>query len=338
MNEENKVIENRSEIVFLYDITNANPNGDPDENKPRMDTATDVNLVSDVRLKRTVRDYLHERGLRIFVREEYNEDGKRKTKDEKSKDVWGKNGKIDEAKKKFKDDFIDLRLFGATIAVGGKDKESDIKAVKWTGPVQFKFGHSLHRVDPALLKGTTVEPSGKEKSAGTFTEFWYVPYSLISFYGVVNEIAAEDTSLRENDVDKLLDAIWNGTKGLITRSKFGQMPRFLMQVIYDKYFYIGELDLKVKLKWRPNGDPLNLEDIKGKDLRSINQVYINLDEVISALRENKTKIRGVRVRSDKDAHYFIDGMEVLGDELLEKLNSLPGMEGLFSQLMDVPYQ
>jgi len=83
---------------------------------------------------------------------------------------------------------------------------------------------------------------------------------------------------------------------------------------------------------------LNLEDIKGKDLRSINQVYINLDEVISALRENKTKIRGVRVRSDKDAHYVFDGMEVLGDELLEKLNSLPGMEGLFSQLMDVPYQ
>jgi CRISPR-associated protein Csh2 len=54
-----ELVKNRSEILFLYDVTDANPNGDPvDENKPRIDEETGVNIVTDVRLKRTVRDYL----------------------------------------------------------------------------------------------------------------------------------------------------------------------------------------------------------------------------------------------------------------------------------------
>ncbi len=62
---------NRSEILFLYDIQNANPNGDPnDENKPRIDEETGNNIVTDVRLKRTIRDYLmEEKKQEIFVRE-----------------------------------------------------------------------------------------------------------------------------------------------------------------------------------------------------------------------------------------------------------------------------
>ena len=52
-------LKNRSELVFLYDIRDANPNGDPDENKPRIDEETGINIVTDVRLKRTIRDYLH---------------------------------------------------------------------------------------------------------------------------------------------------------------------------------------------------------------------------------------------------------------------------------------
>ena len=58
---------NRSEILFLYDISDANPNGDPlDDNKPRLDEETEINIVTDVRLKRTIRDYLHD-----FKNEEY---------------------------------------------------------------------------------------------------------------------------------------------------------------------------------------------------------------------------------------------------------------------------
>ena len=70
-------IENRSEILFLYDIENANPNGDPnDENKPRIDEETGKNIVTDVRLKRTIRDYLMVNGHDIFVREKtYDNEG-----------------------------------------------------------------------------------------------------------------------------------------------------------------------------------------------------------------------------------------------------------------------
>jgi len=77
MNEEN-LVKNRSEIVFLYDIKDANPNGDPmDENKPRIDEETGINIVTDVRLKRTIRDYLHNfKGKEIFVREIEYEPGK----------------------------------------------------------------------------------------------------------------------------------------------------------------------------------------------------------------------------------------------------------------------
>jgi CRISPR/Cas system type I-B associated protein Csh2 (Cas7 group RAMP superfamily) len=56
-----EIITNRREIVFIYDIVNSNSNGDPvDENKPRIDEETGLNIVTDVRLKRTIRDYLYE--------------------------------------------------------------------------------------------------------------------------------------------------------------------------------------------------------------------------------------------------------------------------------------
>ena len=73
-----EVIKSRSEIVFLYDIKDANPNGDPlDENKPRIDEETGINIVTDVRLKRTIRDYLMNfKNEEIFVREITDEAGK----------------------------------------------------------------------------------------------------------------------------------------------------------------------------------------------------------------------------------------------------------------------
>jgi len=81
------MIKNRQEILFLYDVTDANPNGDPlDENKPRIDEETGINIVTDVRLKRTIRDYLYDykgfdgsNGKDIFVREIESEKGELRT-------------------------------------------------------------------------------------------------------------------------------------------------------------------------------------------------------------------------------------------------------------------
>jgi CRISPR-associated protein Csh2 len=144
------VIQNRSEILFLYDVKDGNPNGDPvDENKPRIDEETNENIVTDVRLKRTIRDYLYEyKNQEIFIREIRKEDSKLVTKEERMNQL-GKDSIINKC--------IDIRLFGSTTAV-------ENQTLALTGPVQFKFGRSLHKVDLTYIKGTTVMPSGQEKN------------------------------------------------------------------------------------------------------------------------------------------------------------------------------
>ena len=83
------LVKKRSEIIFCYDIKDANPNGDPlDSNKPRIDEETGQNIVTDVRLKRTIRDFLFEnKGHNIdgekdiFVRETFSNEEKKIIKD-----------------------------------------------------------------------------------------------------------------------------------------------------------------------------------------------------------------------------------------------------------------
>jgi len=285
-----EIIKNRSEILFLYDVKDANPNGDPvDENKPRIDEETGVNIVTDVRLKRTVRDYLYEyKGQEVFIREIRKDDGKLKTKEERLND-FGDDSIIDRC--------IDIRLFGSTTAV-------EDRTIALTGPVQFKYGRSLHKVDLTYIKGTTVMPSGAEKKQGTFTERYILPYSLIVFYGVVNENAAktQNIPLTEEDIDLMLDAIWNGTKNLISGSKFGQMPRLLIQIIYkeNQNFHIGELDKLVSIK----------SEKPDEAIRDISEVKIDITELIKTLTKHKDKIEKIRFKCDDRAKFIKDGHDV----------------------------
>lgn len=251
----NNKIKNRSEVIFIYDVNDANPNGDTEENRPLIDEETGINIVTDVRLKRTIRDYLYYfKGKEIFVREERDEEGNLKTRES----IYEKYG----SPEKIIEKCIDIRLFGGTFALKkreGKKKKETIEGVDTeesvggsfaiTGPIQFKFGRSLHKVgEPVYVRGTTILPSGEKKGAGTFWESYILNYSLICFYGIINENAAKETNLMEEDIDFLLEGIWNGTKNLITRSKIGQNPRLLLQVIYkEKNYHIGELDKRIKL-------------------------------------------------------------------------------------------
>ncbi len=276
-----ELVKNRSEIIFLYDIENANPNGDPmDENRPRIDEETEKNIVTDVRLKRTIRDYLYKfLNEEIFIIEEINEDGTQKTRE----------GRLEELKIKSKEDgskllqnYVDLRLFGATIAVKNMP-------LTWIGPVQFKLGKSLHKVEPKTIKGTSVMPSKENVTRGTFIETQILPYSLISFYGIINENAAKSTGLTEKDVDLLMNGIWNGTKNIITRSKIGQMPRLLLRVIYkEDNFHIGDLDKKMKLVLD--------EDIEEKSLRSISETKLDISELVKTINSNKDKIERIEFK------------------------------------------
>ncbi|MCD6371667.1 MAG: type I-B CRISPR-associated protein Cas7/Csh2 [Candidatus Aenigmarchaeota archaeon] len=317
------IIKNRSEILFLYDVTYANPNGDPmEENKPRIDEETGINIVTDVRLKRTMRDYfltLIESGdIRfkeqdVFIKEIVKEDGTQKTREERIEELKIKN-KEDE--KKLLEKYIDLRLFGATIALKGKARDEKGRSITWTGPVQFRFGRSLHRVVIDTLPGTTVMPSKEEVTRGTFIETHVVPYSLICFYGIINENAARTTGLTENDVGLLIEGMWNGTKNLITRSKAGQMPRFLMRVVYkEKNFHIGDLDKMIKLR-------TTMDEEK---VRDISEVKIDISELVSILRKYKDKIEKVEFKSDDRTVFLINEEEVSSTELKERFKEGTGL-------------
>ncbi|MFN3306300.1 MAG: type I-B CRISPR-associated protein Cas7/Csh2 [Candidatus Kapaibacteriota bacterium] len=308
-------IQNRSEILFLYDVKDANPNGDPvDENKPRIDEETGINIVTDVRLKRTIRDYLHDKGFEIFVRKEYTDGGKLKTKE----DLFDNYQSQEEVVR----NCIDIRLFGGTFALK-KDKKAKSKtdsessqdtesktegegAFSITGPVQFKFGRSLHKVDLTYYKGTTIMPSKAGVEQGTFWEKYILPYSLICFYGVVNENATKQANinieLTDKDVDSMLEAMWNGTRNLISGSKFGQVPRFLLQVVYksNEDFHVGELDKFVHL----------VTNIEEEAIRDVDDFKIEIRPLIDILKKNQNKIEKVRFKFDPRIKFTSDGYDI----------------------------
>ncbi|MHA1827017.1 MAG: type I-B CRISPR-associated protein Cas7/Csh2 [Candidatus Heimdallarchaeaceae archaeon] len=320
-----KPIKNRSEILFLYDVKWANPNGDPlDENKPRIDPATGINIVTDVRLKRTIRDYLHEfKGKEIFVREIEYEPGKIQDAKMRAEDFLVDNNgkKLDKSKLTLQEmkkllyinitkECIDIRLFGATIPIEKSSKEKS--SITLIGPVQFRFGRSLHPVEVVHIKGTGAFASGAGKEQKTFREEYVVPYSLICFYGVVNENAAKYTNLTEDDVKMMLEAMWYGTKNLITRSKFGQMPRFLLRIVYkEQNYHIGDLDRKIKL--------ITKEGIEGAEIRDVSDFVIDITELINTLNENREKIEKIEYEVDNNLKLKAKGKEFLGKDLQQHL-------------------
>jgi len=292
----------RTEILFIYDIADANPNGDPnDENRPRMDLEAGRAKVSDVRLKRTIRDYLHDYcGEEIFVREIEKDDGTIQEGKDRAEDFF--KGKTAENVLKKRDliqnqaieKCIDVRLFGATIPVAATKKNEKDSSVTLTGPVQFAMGTSLHRVEPRFIKGTGAFASGQGKEQKTFREEYVLPYALIGFYGIVNQQAAKTTKLAAPDAEKLFEAIWYGTKNLITRSKIGQRPLLLLLLEYsadNANSYIGRLDRFLELKKEK-------DEIRDEELRDVAQVSLDLTRLNSALSERKSKISRIRFAWD----------------------------------------
>ena len=296
---------NRSEILFLYDIADANPNGDPlDDNKPRLDEETEINIVTDVRLKRTIRDYLQDfKGQGIFIKEIQDENGNIQDAKQRANDYSSTEGEydsLDDAKNDLKGNIlkecIDVRLFGATIPIEvkvGRSKKSS--SVTLTGPVQFRMGRSLNNVEIQHIKGTGAFASGKGKDQKTFREEYILPYSLIAFYGVVNENAAKKTDLADEDIDLLLDGMWNGTKNLVSRSKFGQSPRCLIQIEYNEdNFFIGDLNNKISISHELDDD---------KKLRRISECEVDLSVLIDSIEENKDKIAKINYKFDSDIKF-----------------------------------
>jgi CRISPR-associated protein Csh2 len=163
-------------------------------------------------------------------------------------------------------------------------------------------------------------PSGQEKKQGTFTERYILPYSLIAFYGIVNENAAkmQNIPLTNNDIDLMMEGIWNGTKNLISGTKFGQMPRLLMQVIYkeNQNFFIGELDKYISIQ----------SDLQDEALRDISDLKIDITKLVNVLKNHQDKIESIKYKVDERVNFVLDGKDIT---LSEALKGLPLKEFVF---------
>jgi CRISPR-associated protein Csh2 len=254
-------IEKNSEILFLYDAKMTNPNGDMDnENKPRMDYDTNTNLVSDVRLKRYIRDYL-ELGLgkEIFITEN-------------AKDSKDRAKQLGEANKTYTD-LIDVQLFGAVFAAeGGNDH--------LTGPVQFNWGYSLNPVEINESSTITSSFSGGEGVGKDFR----VKYSLIAFNGSINGNISESTKLNDETVKIFDKAMIQALPFNRTRSKTGQAPRLYLRVETDKSTFLKDLREYVKINYKT-------DDYK---VRSIEDLTLDLSELKTYLESKGDKITAIK--------------------------------------------
>ncbi|MHA1972507.1 MAG: type I-B CRISPR-associated protein Cas7/Csh2 [Candidatus Hodarchaeales archaeon] len=252
-----KIIEKRREMVFLYSARESNPNGDPDdENRPRMDDEGFA-LVSDVRLKRTIRDYLKSNGEEILVRREYKEDGNIQSMDDLVTNSFSKDQKLDRQKilEKIPELYIDARVFGFVATVKGAN-------CSLTGPVQFAIGKSLNR--PTITTHTiTSVMSGASGAGGSIGRFHILDYALFRFEGVVCPKLAEKSKMTQEDLKMLYKAMWNGTATINTRSKVNHVPQLLLAFrSKDKEFLCGELAYQLDIEEADNSqdDPILVMD------------------------------------------------------------------------------
>jgi CRISPR-associated protein Csh2 len=283
--------ENRSEIILLYDARDCNPNGDPlsSDNRPRIDPATDQAIVTDVRLKRYIRDQLYADGESILIQSSAQLDGK-PTRERLYQRVRDRMDDDVDTRRAFLEAAADVRYFGATISV---DSElTDGLPNQFVGPVQFQTGRSYNpvEVNEATQRLTTVIYSSEDAEQGTFATDQRLQYALIGFSGVVNENAAHDARLTQNDVKRLDTLVWRALSNqTMTRSKVGQQPRLYVRVEYDRDdFHVGNLDETFDMT----------ADVSLADVRTVQDYAIDIGGFLEQLREHAAAIDTVHLEED----------------------------------------
>lgn len=223
----------RHDFALIFDVTNGNPNGDPDAgNLPRLDPETNHGLVSDVSLKRKIRNYVDlartgEAGHHIYVQEGaiLNEAHRKayvalRPDDTKAAKDAKLNPKDDAEAIKLRDwmcaNFFDVRTFGAVMSTG-------INCGQVKGPVQMTFANSVEPILPVEITITrmaaTNEAEKKKSAEGadsdqrtdnrTMGRKHIVPYGLYVAHGFISAKFAERTGFSDADLDLLLEALTN---------------------------------------------------------------------------------------------------------------------------------
>jgi CRISPR-associated protein Csd2 len=235
-------LDKRYEIVLLFDVQNGNPNGDPDaDNAPRVDPETGIGLVTDVCIKRKIRNYVgltrdfapphniyvKERGILANVqREAY-----------KALGIEPDGKSISQARSYMCQNYFDVRSFGAVMTTGKAESEEDaaVNAGKkakgptklWNcgqvrGPVQFGFASSIdtvmsiaHTITRVALTNATdagqhavTGEDGEDKAgSGQFGRKHAIPYGLYRMHGFLSPFLAADTGFTKSDLGVLLEAL-----------------------------------------------------------------------------------------------------------------------------------
>lgn len=212
-------IKNRYEFTVLFDVENGNPNGDPDMgNMPRTDPETSIGLVTDVCLKRKIRNYVElckedASGYKILVKTD-------KAINDKITEAHIAAGNETEKKKGKKNDkdealrtreymckeYFDVRAFGGVLNTG------DNPCGTVTGPVQFGFAKSVDRVLPTeitITRQAVTKASDMDKKDNEMGKKCYIPYGLYRADGYISAGFAKKTGLSEDDLELLWSAIIN---------------------------------------------------------------------------------------------------------------------------------
>ena len=226
-----EVIKNRYEFVVLFDVENGNPNGDPDSgNMPRIDPESGLGLVTDVCLKRKIRNYVEMvkediKGYKIYIKEDVplNRSDRGACESVGIKETEDK--KITEALKKLKksdadvdiklrdymcDNFYDIRTFGAVMTTFVK---ASLNCGQVRGPVQLGFAGSIDPIISQEVTITRVAITTEKDAENKTTEMGrknIVPYGLYRVEGYISaNLARKVTGFSEDDLDLLWEAIIN---------------------------------------------------------------------------------------------------------------------------------
>lgn len=299
-------IQEKSEIIFLYDCKYSIPNGDPFTGEQRYDEETKKVLVSDVRIKRFIRDYLHNNGETIYVLNDKEQaEGKESGSAARIKSLRKKfENEIKAAGIKKDDGFfllskcIDVRLFGGISTEKGAN-------ANLTGPVQFALlNPSLNSVDLRIHQNTSVFSSDVSNSGGAIGTTSLVPYSINQIHGWINPFAAEHTGLSDEDVAKLFKALWDSINNANTRSKSNQSSILLLQIVYNnKTDKVYGTDKLISIT----------SEIRDEQLRDLADVQFNFDKLKEISDSNKIK----EIRYHSESHEIINAIKSLGGKFTE---------------------
>lgn len=249
------IITNRHDILVLFDVTNGNPNGDPDAgNMPRIDPTSNKGLVSDVCLKRKIRNYVIDFGkekninngeeLDILVKQgniindKITEAIKEATEKLPKKDKSSDKERAEAAMRWLCHRFYDVRTFGGVLSTG-KDVLQGSAFGQVRGPIQFTFARSFDPITPLDISITrcAVTKPEDEKKERTMGNKHIVPYALYAAKVYVSPVFAEKTGFTDDDLNLFFEALQH----MFTHDQSAARAEMTVRGIYD-FEHVGTQD------------------------------------------------------------------------------------------------